>query len=997
MTKIQRLGLSGLTFLLTFFVFALGSAQSSVPSAPRNVEVFINGEDGRAFIHWEIEDNKDLAANYKVFLAQGQATASDKDRFEQVADFSGSDVAVESNPDGRTFAYYLVDLKLQKPGPYSLFMIAYNEDGDSKMSNIAYFVNDYFNMGHLRISSMPKEIARIGEQYTYQPVTEYINEPIKNAAYMLDEGPEGMAFTKSGLLTWTPKESGVVHVLITSAATIDGKEMICFQKFRIIVSTCSEPTFVSGTVKHESGAPADGLIIIVSADFLDIIKDSVNNGEEPGFQQYTGWVKGGEYRIPVDKGEFLVYFQSNENNPNMPESRGEWFENVDNPEDAKIVKVDCGNNISVNMIVNDVINMVKVSGSVKYEDEGNYPDIMVPYAYVEFFPITGDSTSGWTGAYYAHVDNHGYFETELPDLFDYKAAASLYGSTDDNSIFVQYYNLKDNFEEADLIVLDGEKDDINFVFEKPEHKVVSGKVSFSDGSPYADAMVRIHTSTGVLIYTMMTDVNGEYSQKVIAGQDYVALAVNGFDTFGKRRSVQYYNMAYKLEDAEIIKMTEDRSGIDFVFVKPVLRQISGLVTYEDDTPVIGATVEFESYETVVKDSNGVEYGLDVYFVISTSTDKEGNYTLDLPENAIGIVSALNYHHNSNKSREILFYNQTYHRDEAEELKLDQDYGHINFVFGEKPGGNTDAVASALVRVTNLQSETLTDVIVFAFKVGSDMKLDPDMYNGFSAAPNAEGDFMFRELPIGDYVFFAFPMNGEYAPGLYKEGEQAVWSWKDATRVTLEADKKIYGPYTIILPLIVEIKGIAVLEGNISSGQIGIMEDAGDLTVTGASVYLINASGSASKYVKSNSKGDYRITGIADGIYTLVVDKVGFDKYTKTVEILNGASLDSEDSQDISLIPENTTSVDDRSDFASQVKVYPNPAVDNISISYQGTAGITNIRIINTVGSEMFSVTVNSVNGTNEYRFNSLNLASGPYYIKIENGQHVQMIPLTVVR
>jgi hypothetical protein len=68
------------------------------------------GEDAGAFVRWEIEDNKDLAANYKVFLAQGQATAADKDRFEQVADFSGSEAEVENNPGGRAFAYYMVNL-----------------------------------------------------------------------------------------------------------------------------------------------------------------------------------------------------------------------------------------------------------------------------------------------------------------------------------------------------------------------------------------------------------------------------------------------------------------------------------------------------------------------------------------------------------------------------------------------------------------------------------------------------------------------------------------------------------------------------------------------------------------------------------------------------------------------------------------------------------------------------------------------------------------------
>nr|MDA3843175.1 hypothetical protein [Candidatus Kapabacteria bacterium] len=315
MTKIQKLGLCGMTFLLTFFVFAVGTANSAIPDSPRNVEVFLAGNASGAFIRWEIDDNKDLAANFKVFLAEGQVTAADADadKFELIADFPGSDVDPGgSEKGGRSFASYMIDLRLEKPGPYSLYMIAYNSEGESKMSNIAYFVNNDFNMGHLRISSMPNETAGIGDEYTYQPVTEYKNKIVENASYKLDNGPEGMAFTKSGLLRWVPVESGNYHVLITSSVEIDGKEMICFQEFMIRVRACSDPTFISGTVKHENGDLADGHIMIVTTDFLDGNQDTVRNDEEGNVQYYSGIVKGGEYRVAVDKGEFLVFFQSNQ-------------------------------------------------------------------------------------------------------------------------------------------------------------------------------------------------------------------------------------------------------------------------------------------------------------------------------------------------------------------------------------------------------------------------------------------------------------------------------------------------------------------------------------------------------------------------------------------------------------------------------------------------------------------------------------------------------------
>ncbi|MCK5742052.1 MAG: hypothetical protein KAH48_07535, partial [Chlorobi bacterium] len=386
-----------------------------------------------------IEDNKDLAANYKVFLAEGQAAAADADKFKLVADFPGSDVELgESEPGGRSFASYLLNLRLEKLGPYSLYMIAYNEEDESKMSNIAYFVNDDINIGHLRISSMPEETASVGDEYTYQPVTEYKNKIVESASYKLDNGPEGMAFTKSGLLRWMPEESGNFHVLITSSAEIDGKEMICFQEFVIRVRACSEPTFISGTVIQENSDPADGHIMIVTTDFLDGNQDTVRSDEEGNAQYYSGIVKGGQYRVAVDKGEFLVFFQSNQQTPNMPESRGEWYENADNPEDAKVVTVDCGDNKLVNMIVDDIveINMVKVSGTVKYEGESTDPDGTKPSAYVEFFPISDNGSGGNFGKMHAFVGRDGYYEIELPDMYDYKAAAYLYNAEDMNSGFV---------------------------------------------------------------------------------------------------------------------------------------------------------------------------------------------------------------------------------------------------------------------------------------------------------------------------------------------------------------------------------------------------------------------------------------------------------------------------------------------------------------------------------------------------------------------------------
>nr|MDA3844263.1 carboxypeptidase regulatory-like domain-containing protein [Candidatus Kapabacteria bacterium] len=671
----------------------------------------------------------------------------------------------------------------------------------------------------------------------------------------------------------------------------------------------------------------------------------------------------------------------------------EWYDNEDNPEDDKVFPVDCGYNKLINMTVDDIveINMVKVSGTVKYEGESTDPDGTTPSAYVEFFPLSKDGGGANYGKLHAFVGRDGYYEIELPDMYDYKAAAYLYNAEDMNSGFVQYYNLKDNFEDADVIVLDSEKDDINFIFDEPEYKIASGKVTFKDGSPYAGAQVvfAYADNNKQMINIAVTDESGKYEIKLIADKKYIAYAYNRYDDYGKMNSVQYYNQADNIEDAEIIELIEDISGIDFVFSKPVLYKISGNVNYEDGSPVIGASVEFESIE-------GNESG-SRYFMTGTRTDKEGKYEIELLEDIVGIILVHSFDSDFDKSGKALYYEQTYIRDEAEKFKINQDYTDIDFVLADPNGHTGEAHASAIVRVNNLQDEALTDVIVFAFKVGSDRNMDPDMYNGFSAAPNPDGEFMFRELALGEYVFFAFPMNGEYAPGLFKEGEQAVWSWEDATRVKLEADKKIYGPYTIILPLIDEIEGIAVLEGNISSGQVGIMEDAGDLSITGASVYLINASGSASKYVKSSSKGEFRITGIADGIYTLVVDKVGFKKYTQSVEIFNGESLAAEDSQEISLIPEITTSVEDETEFATSVNLYPNPTVDNVSISYHGVAGKSTVTVINSVGSELFSMTVNAVTGTNEHVFSSLNLASGLYYIKIVNGQSFKMIPLTVVR
>lgn len=83
-------------------------------------------------------------------------------------------------------------------------------------------------------------------------------------------------------------------------------------------------------------------------------------------------------------------------------------------------------------------------------------------------------------------------------------------------------------------------------------------------------------------------------------------------------------------------------------------------------------------------------------------------------------------------------------------------------------------------------------------------------------------------------------------------------------------------------------------------------------------------------------------------------------------------------------------------YENQLSIYPNPADSFINLKYMAYENKTRISIVNAAGFELFSVLKSNIVGENIFRYNIQNFSNGSYYVKIQSGRSVEVIPLRII-
>jgi hypothetical protein len=472
---------------------------------------------------------------------------------------------------------------------------------------------------------------------------------------------------------------------------------------------------------------------------------------------------------------------------------------------------------------------------------------------------------------------------------------------------------------------------------------------------------------------------GDFNLQLDKGSYYIYFML--FDNFDDNEFFnmgEWYKDALTMEQAELITVDcGEIVSIDMLvgdqmnFTK---YKVSGTVSLTDGSVLPNSTVVFESVNSY---SDSTFWG---GYYKSVQTDENGYYEILLPDllnyNAYCFASKTNNPGNYRPQ----YWENTYNPFEATVIKLTADISGIDFIFDEDDINYPDGSISG--KVMNSDNTPIEGAFVIAFMVKSfDGAPNGDLYQGFAAITDDEGEYKFEYMNYGEYVLFAYPNDASYTPGFYRENDVAALTWDDASIIMHDGFTPLK-ERNIILPLIEAVQGIGQIEGEVTSTGGGIRNDKAGDAISGASIFLVNESGATNKYNKSSNNGIYRLTGIAAGNYQLIVDKVGYRSHKEWVEIGEDGILKG---HDIQLSPESVSSVEDNTTTLG-LNVFPNPATSEIQLTVNSTTTNLTVEVYNMIGVKILNQTINSTIGSGTYSLDVSDLNSGVYILKVIDGQ-----------
>lgn len=426
----------------------------------------------------------------------------------------------------------------------------------------------------------------------------------------------------------------------------------------------------------------------------------------------------------------------------------------------------------------------------------------------------------------------------------------------------------------------------------------------------------------------------------------------------------WYKNASDVKNATPIKVEcNDTLMLEMVLDVEVESNLKSIVSgycLDEAGKVIHSEIVFEGTRS---NSNG----MNMHFRKSVSNNDNGYYSIELPRDYTYIAYAI-----SKDSKRPLYWNNTYNRFDAIPIITEKEkYDNINFVF------KTDEQHANKITVKGTVKST-TDISIkdcFVVVLDADETTKPKNNVGTTYL-STDGSFEFN-LESGNYIFLAIPQSRNYIPGFYNENGVAEFTWEDATIVLVDANSN--KSIDIVLQEIERKPGIARVNGSIKLKHT-------NTEVENANILLLSAD-KAVEYTSSNYNGEFDISNIADGDYTLVVNKVGYSKYETNL------TLDAQEpiNLDITLEAEIVSSVEEFNTKFMNLEVYPNPSSEYIELKNK-TSNIYNAyEVYNLKGIKIISGEYNN------QKISINTLSPGKYFVKLLNDKNNSVVPFTVTK
>lgn len=241
-----------------------------------------------------------------------------------------------------------------------------------------------------------------------------------------------------------------------------------------------------------------------------------------------------------------------------------------------------------------------------------------------------------------------------------------------------------------------------------------------------------------------------------------------------------------------------------------------------------------------------------------------------------------------------------------------------------------------------------------------------------------GTYMFRVMP-GNYLVKAalLPSSIHYSDYLPTYHTKASL-WSSATNVSVTTS-----PYTTAN--ITLIKGTNPGGSGFIGGLVSVGANKTGDPIEKADVLLFTAAGNPVAFTKTDGGGAYSFSNLAFGSYKVRIEVIGkpSEEYLVTLDANNPSATNGNfevNTKDIKLKKSGTGILETT---AVALGIYPNPAGNNVSLSFENPAeGIATVTISDLTGKAVKTVTLPAIQGNNTFNVDLDGLKNGLYIIGV---------------
>jgi protocatechuate 3,4-dioxygenase beta subunit len=845
---------------------------------------------------------------------------------------------------GKNLSFWVMTLLLA-------FFMTSNLDAQRKYGDV-YFDSDYY----------PEQYIWLNDNFIFDFNAEAkdggdIRYQLVNDSYI----PDGMVIDEAtGVLTWTADLEGVIYVHVLASLTDDDTKfadayLVIISRDRARFEPCAA---IQGKVQFDdTGDPVPGAWVwAINASIMD---DSTGIYWPQDLMAITD--DDGNYSIPVPAGSYKLMVQTQF-------TKEEWYQDQRDWESATIVGIQCD-------------DLFTADFSVAYGNRMYFTN----YIESPFIPL----------------DQEWVFEPVLEKAGDFVVKFSLIdqpeGMTiDENSGRISWTPTVEGMYSFRLVAYNEAHPDeyiemwidLFALVDKEPCATISGKISDPDGNPMANAYVIIYNAEfmkyglnfpGMDDYykEVTSDEEGNYSTEMPDGEYLVvAWAENAVPTWYENAQNEYEATTVLLECAS----TFTANITTQTYEPPQEYLISGRVTDE----VTGEPVAAYVYTMIADPSQSDSLWGRKYMLTATMTDEDGYYQMPIIDFGMEIQIF---------ARDIEgmylteYYNNTNDITEAESILPEGDLENIDFTLTPRPNYDNEVHGYVLDEDGNP---------VYANVIAWQTDTDPNGFESSSQTVETDdyGKYVISNLIPGTYVLFAMSNDYKMLPGFYNENGEPVYDYMLATPIVIGENDKPVTDFNIILSdcgyredstlvYLGEVRG-TVTADDPSNGQT---------TLAGVLITVSNINDEVLGYSMSDEYGKFDISNLDEGMYRVSATKKGYETYSTQTNMLENNMK-----QNINIkLEELTTGVDDITADDADMNIYPNPATDAVSISFNGMQSTVSLRVTNSLGMEVISQEINSISGMNLLNLNTASLPTGVYYLSISGNGMNMLRQFTVVR